>query len=398
MQQEKRERFEKAVFRSSAAFELVLFEYLSANQQQLLGAIQGNMDFYGVLRPLLHPELGLRSVDQDTARLFSTLQTPGHIPSSVRYEAGEDYYKTMLTFVFDHIFEVEWDGTWISGIEFYEAFYAGQQPAVAQGVIAQLSLDALKYAQALEHNDSMKLSTRLYCYNSIPLSARWLRKFPTSDSLAAHLGLHSRSTALVLQAQWREVTSSTSSNGWFAWSKRTSQSEYSSPDFTYKLYISPACDYIRDTFQATIAILADSQAVHFKTGKDIYGQLRPDKFVAYFTSMEACMDTAALLIQKLAGLPAHGVPFSAEIGGDGLLSWGIDPPSEEQIFTGEQGESWRLWVTNRLAMALLHAKANRPLSVEPWQFALERLRLDNVNVETWMPPRLSWHPHIGKEA
>jgi hypothetical protein len=96
-----------------------------------------------------------------------------------------------------------------------------------------------------------------------------------------------------------------------------------------------------------------------------------------------------MLRQKLAGMPAHGVPFSAEIAGDGLLSWGIDPPIEEQSFDVQGGESWRLWVANRLAMALLNAKSGRSVKVEPWQFALERLRLDGVDTETWIPPQFS---------
>jgi hypothetical protein len=392
MQQEGLEHFDTMLFRANAAFELVLFDRLPVEQQQLLNALQRDTDCHGVLYPLQQPELGIRSVDQDTALLFSTLQRPGHIPAYVKSQLGAEYHTTLLRFVLDTILEVEWQGSWVSGIEFYSLFFAHQTPHIVQGTIAQLSLDAVKYAQALASTNSTQLSMRLYCYNRVPLSAHWWRKFPTTASVAAYLDLPPHSSSFLSKQQWVEVSSNSSSDGWFAWSARYTPSEIHIPHFTYKLYISPACSYIRDAFQTTIKVLADSQAMHFKIGRDVYGLLRPDKFVVYFASMQACEEMATQLMRKLAGLPAHGVPFSSEIGGAGLLSWGIDPPTEEQTFSGHYGESWRLWVTNRLAIALLNAKSTCPCTVEPWQFALERLRLDDVNIETWTPPQLSWQP------
>jgi hypothetical protein len=178
------------------------------------------------------------------------------------------------------------------------------------------------------------------------------------------------------------------------WSARHVQPEARTSHFIYKLYVSPACEFIRDAFQTIIGALVDGQATSFKIGKDLSGLLRPDKLVVYFPSMEAYQETVVLLKQKLSGLSAHGVPFTAEIAGEGLLSWGIDPPVEEQVFHGQEGESWRLWVTNRLATALLTAKADLSDKVEPWQFALERLRLDGVDTESWTPPQFSWRANL----
>ncbi len=385
MQRDGVERFEEAVFRANAAFELLLFDRLPLEQQQLLNDLQQDTNCYGVLRSLQHPEPGIRAVDRDTALLFFTLQTPGHIPTYVKSQLGEDYCKTMLSFVLDDIFEIEWCGAWISGVEAYEKFYTEPLLPAVQGTIARLSLEAIQYAQALELYDCMKLSMRLYGYNRLPLCAHWRQKFSTSDSVAEYLGLQTHAKVQLLKRQWIEVRSSASSSGWFAWSARDVQSTPDPARFVYKLYISPACACVRDAFQTTIEVLEGTQAAHFKIGKDVYGLLRPDKFVVYFASMEACQNAATLLMRKLEGLPAHGVPFSAEIGGDGLLSWGIDPPGEEQTFSGRNGESWRLWVTNRLAAALLNAQTGRSNRVEPWQFALGRLRLDGVNTETWTP-------------
>jgi hypothetical protein len=108
--------------------------------------------------------------------------------------------------------------------------------------------------------------------------------------------------------------------------------------------------------------------------------LRPDKLVAYYPSFERLAAAADAVAGRLAGTPAQGVPFTAEIAGGGLLSWGVDPPPEGS-WSG--GESWRLWLTHRLATALLAGK--QATGVEPWRFALERLRLEGVDTDSWTP-------------
>jgi hypothetical protein len=128
--------------------------------------------------------------------------------------------------------------------------------------------------------------------------------------------------------------------------------------------------------------------VAFKVGADAAGLLRPDKMVAYFDNFEALAAVADSLADALAGVSAHGVPFSAEITSDGLLSWGVDPPREERPPGWSGGQSWRLWVTNRLAGALLAARGQGV--EEPWRFALERLRVEGVDVERWVPASSLW--------
>jgi hypothetical protein len=84
------------------------------------------------------------------------------------------------------------------------------------------------------------------------------------------------------------------------------------------------------------------------------------------------------------GLRPHGVPFTAAIAADGMLSWGTDPPGNR---SGTGGGSWRSWVTGRLADYLAAARPtpSEGVPVEPWQIALERIRLDGVDTDTWVP-------------
>ena len=55
----------------------------------------------------------------------------------------------------------------------------------------------------------------------------------------------------------------------------------------------------------------------------------------------------------------------------------------------QERESWRLWVTNRLAVALVAARRDGA-AVEPWRYALARAELDGVDVATWAPRGDPW--------
>ena len=61
----------------------------------------------------------------------------------------------------------------------------------------------------------------------------------------------------------------------------------------------------------------------------------------------------------------------------------------EVALVGQERESWRLWLTNRLAVALLAARRDGgPL--EPWQYALARLEIDGIDPSTWAPSADLW--------
>ena len=161
---------------------------------------------------------------------------------------------------------------------------------------------------------------------------------------------------------------------------------------TWKLYVSPAPEALAETFGAVLDALAAARAPQFKVGAGAAGLLRPDKIVAYFPSFERLAAAAEAMTSRLAGVAAQGVPFTSEIGGDGLLSWGMDPPATPAAsWNGRL--SWRLWLTHRLARALISARQSSDESspAEPWRFALlERLRLEGVDTATWTPAASLW--------
>ena len=391
MEPQKHDLIESAMLRANPTYELVLFDRLPFEQQQLLNGIQNDPDFYGILRPRQPSRLGTKSVDQATALLFLTLQEPNRLPAYVKASFGAEAHESVAALVLDGILEIERDGWFVSGVDAYGLIYGQQASTVARGTIARLSLEAIQYAQALGIEDSMKLSARMYFYNRLPVSPRWRRLLPSSEAVFAHLGIAAGGPARpTLDRHWAAVPLAPPNDGWSMWRLRSRNGKSNKARLAYKLYISPAGQRLDEVFQAALATLTEFRAPCFKIGNDVFGLFRPDKFVVYFEDYETLMAVADQLARQLAGCPAQGVPFSAGITEDGLLSWGMDPPQPKNAILWQERESWRLWVTNRLAVALLAAKTAETTAMAPWQFALERLRLEGVDTETWTPVDTIW--------
>lgn len=385
-----------ARFRANPSYELVPFDHLHPEQQVLLTDLQKDPDLYGILQPHQPIGLSIKSVCRDTALLYFSLQHPSELPAYVKDSLGKSCNQAIAQLVLDSVLEIEGErgrgvGEFVCGSDAYELLYEAKRPIIGQGKLAQLSIEALQYAQTLEIDDITKLSARLYFYNRLPASPEWLRCLPTPEAVAVYLGIQEGGSNLrLLRQNWSSISLSPPYNRWHIWQSPHGERRSARPRITYKLYVSPICEFLSETFGAILDVLTSTQAMSFKVGFDVYGLLRPDKIVAYFGTFEQLQDTVCHLQGKLAGCPAHGVPFTAEIFGNGLLSWGMDPPRDQQVLVRQQRESWRLWLTNRLAAALLAAKASQSAIIPPWQFAMERLELEGVNTISWTPAQTIW--------
>jgi hypothetical protein len=375
-----------AEFRANPVYQLVLFDRLPPEQQDALKDLTKDPDFYGVLIPQGGSTRNPKSVSQDTALLFLTLSEPGCLPAYVRAKLGDTCNQTVAELVLDGVLEIGREGQFVCGSEAYGLIYGEPPAAEARGTLARLAQAALEYAQALDIDDSTRLSARLYFYNRLPLSPRWKRRFPGQAAVAAYLGTESGGASRpFLDGRWSRMQLPPEYDGWFEWESRAHSRLKMGTGQGYKLYVSPQPEFTQEAFRAVLELLTESAAHHFKVGSDVSGLLRPDKIVIYFWDFESLQETAKQIAARLGGCPAQGVPFSAALGDDALLSWGIDPQPEKGALAWQERESWRLWVTNRLAIALLAAKKAPTSGLEPWRFALERLRLDNVDTETWAP-------------
>lgn len=385
--------------RSNPDYELILFDRLAREQQDALRDLQDDPDFYGILRPRAGTSLGIKSVDQQTALLYLTMQQAGLLPQYVQRMLGQSGANAVIALVLDGILEIEHGASFVSGAAAAPLLTDHRSSDGATNRNAALSIEALKYGQALKLDDVRQLSYRLYSYNREPLSPAWHRRLPTGEVVTAYLGLdHDGTIARHLSEQWLALPDGPAQTGWRSWRSRRHRRTDHQKVATYKLYISPRGEYITEAFAALVAVTHEMKAFAFKIGRDVYGLLRPDKLVAYFTDFDDLAQTAEALRSRLNGLPAQGVPFTAGVTSDGLLSWGMDPPKSAQTPLLKQGESWRLWLTNRLARALVDAQASPIEQMEPWEYALRRLALDGVDTATWAPAGHIWRDKMAAEA
>jgi len=384
-----------ATFRANPSYELVLFDHLPAEQQLAFKDLRQDPAFYGILRPRAGGRLTLKVVNQDTALLLFALHAPSRVPAYVLGKLGEGWNQTFAELVLDGVLEIEHEGTFVSGAAARAAIFAdGFEPA-SRGRVAELSLEALRYAQDLAIEDPARLAMRLYLYNQLPLTPAWKCRLPAPDAVAAYLGIGPAGACRpLLERHWSQNPPSPTNDGWFSWRSRREVRKRSRPsDAPYKLYISSLVQSVPHALQAFLEASGSVQAFAFKIGRDVYGLLRPDKLVVYFPGFEELAEAADVLADRLEGCAAHGVPFTAGIAVDGLLSWGVDPPPAAQTPLGLGRESWRVWITNHVARSLASARAVTS-SVEPWRFALERLRLDGVDTDTWTPTGNIWQKFI----
>jgi len=394
--------------RANPAFRLVLFDRLPAGQRRQLAGLAGDPDHYGVLRPRRGTGLGLKAVDRETALLFLTLARPGPLPAYVRSRLGDDGAALALArLVADGVLEIERapDG-FVSGAAAMSLF---APPATAGGRLAELSRAALRYGQDLARTvpelEPLRLSLRLYGYNRLPLTPRWRRALPGAAAVRRYLGIAAGgSWQPLLERHWREVPAG-GEEAWLSWRPAAAAATATAAPAeratgsagvpTYKLYVSLAPEALPDAFGAVLDGLAAAGPPGFKVGAGAGGLLRPDKIVAYFETFERLAAAAGALTERLAGVAGHGVPFTSEIAAGGQLSWGVDPPPATGfgLLGGDGRMSWRLWLTNRLARALIAGVAAAGLAgetMEPWRFAIERLRLEGIDTGSWTPGGGLW--------
>lgn len=378
-------------FRTSPRYELVLFDRLEDWERAALAELQTQRGFYGILRSRVAPaddapSHSLRAVDRDTALLLLTLREPGTLPSYAR--EADPSCDGMRRLVLDGFVEIA-DGTgFVSGREAAALLWPDpNDQAPAPSALARISQDAIAYGAALALDEREALAMRLYSYNRLPFSTSFARRYPDAASILDALVDDTR----LRQERWSVAAAKVSH--WINFSRAHNGRANGAPQrvtgATYKLYVSPRPATLPDAFRELLDALVSHGVRQFKVAGTASGLLRPDKLVAYLDSREQLLAVADRLEQRLRGMPAHGVPFTAAIDADGLLSWGVDPPADARPLSYQPQQSWRSWITSALAGALIEARQNAG-GMEPAAFAMKRLQLEGIDVDRWAPIQTLW--------
>jgi hypothetical protein len=369
--------FATARLRVNPAYRLIEPATLGVAERARLAQLVTLAESWAVLVPVAPGHLPCRAICPQTRALLTVVQQPAPLPAALN---RQEVKVQVLRLVLDHLLEVEIGESFVGGPRAYGLLGSLDLPQVSG-----LSGDALGYGQALAVDDEHTLAMRLYLYNRIPASDRWVRRFRDPQAVAHHLGVGGGDPCAGLgHTRWVQALTTDDDAPWFSWQAVDAPRLGDCP--LHKLYISPRPEAFGAVFRAAVACFNRSRAVSFKVGRTLDGVLRPDKLIAYFVEPDALQEAARRLAVALAGQPAQGVPFAAALTGDGMLFSGMDPPLKARF--GEAGPtSWRWWICRRLAA---HLSAARREGIDPGQFALARLALDGVDTDTWMPKPELW--------
>lgn len=242
--------------------------------------------------------------------------------------------------------------------------------------IGHLSYRAVKYgAQLRGVTDAESLTRRLYRYNMIPCAPRRRRQLQKCR-LEDFVGDSAAEAEICLRdASWE----SSIVDGWTYFQNPRPRVFQPSP---YKLYVSPLAVDLGKALKGVAAELTHSEAHSFKFPFAATGAYRSDKLIVYFAELGALQATAGSLALSLRGLAAQPTPFTCGITTDGLLSWALDPPMSDSDST-----SWRMWICQRLARALIRARTESG-NDGSWKQALLDLWADSVELPSWAPKDL----------
>jgi hypothetical protein len=313
-----------------------------------------------------------------------SLREAACLPHLLNSLFGSHAGERLRQLILDGVLEVELAGQFVSGPSALGLLGArdSAQPATR---LAHLSRDAISYAAALEQVPVQELATRLYLFNAMPLTPSWRTRLGDDRKFNSFL-FQSNSIQRFLESNWRREVIA---DPWLAW--RTDNVAHSLP---YKLYVSPAPEHLPAIFELAVQAFAKAGCRYFKLGRGAFGVMRPDKLVAYFGSLDP-LHQVVESIQGAAMEPtAQGVPFTAPIDSDGLLSWGMDPPRFEQVLAEQQTQSWRQWLTGRIAACVAAAKE---AGTDVHSFVRSRIELDGVDPVTWNPDLAIWRGPVGTE-
>ncbi|HEX6159940.1 MAG TPA: hypothetical protein VF111_07225 [Thermoanaerobaculia bacterium] len=374
-------------FRASSRFELKRLDELPPEQRGAFRELESDADFYGLLVPRPPTMLSIKSVAHETASLLRTLATPAAI------DADDD----IIDLVLDGVLEIEAERGFVAGVDAFPILFPEARRTDGGSAIARLSSEALEHAFDLATSEPGALTSALYCYNRIPLTRFWLQRWAGRDEVLAEIG--ATGTLKSFLDRFWTLLPAESSPSWISWQSRSAapRRRHEPAGVTWKLYVSPRPEHIGEAFAALVRVLAEIPGAQMKIGRDAAGLLRPDKLVSYFPNKGDLERAASALAPQLRGIPSHGVPFTAGIDEDGVLSWGVDPPESARALSWLGRESWRLWIATRLGAALAFAKSGEP--VDPATddgmdlavaFATERVRRHDVDVQTWTPGPSLW--------
>ncbi len=368
--------------RAGRGYTLRSLEEISSEEREALGAAADDPAAVALLLPSEGSGLTVKLLDSRTAELFRSLES-----SVSRSELAEGPQAIQVArLIADGVLEIETSDGFVGGPASLPFLLDPvPDPDAMSGRAARLAVAAVRYGASLGKLPAPLLAMRLYHFHRLPESRGWRRRLPDDEAVDAYLGISEGETGRLLESTWIPIARDEPNPYWRIWRHRNPPPVRRRRRATWKLYVSPLLTDLPSLLPTVVRVLGELQVPNFKIGRGLGGLLRPDKIVSYYWSKEHAERTLRRLAAEFEGVAAHGVPFAAVPSGNGLISLGVDPPREEHVAPWLEGASYRLWVCRFLAAALRPCAARGMPVDDAARFALSRLHLEGVDVESWTP-------------
>lgn len=241
---------------------------------------------------------------------------------------------------------------------------------------------AIRHGQRLAVDDPIRLSAKLYFYGRRPATPELLAGFCTPASVIAHLGVSPDG-----DTQWQPFFPDEQAGGshWCVLRRRSGGSRRSGA----KLYITIKHEYLRPLMRTILRVAAINGASAVKLPFSAHSLVRPDHLMLYFANVADARQAANAMWPPLRteapGDPAwQSLPFSAPcFDHPSPLYWGVDPPGSESRVAWLEQESWRLRLTNQIALAILQARRSLDDSKMVRSYVKLRLEINGICTRTW---------------
>jgi hypothetical protein len=323
-----------------------------------------------------------------TAALFQRFQKPAPLKGELNGNHAGARVGEIVRLVLDDVLQIDVGARFAGGAAACGAL--GIRPsdlAYPSRGSGALSLNAIRYGSELTGVDPDLLAARLYFYHRLPVTPQWRQRLRDARAAAEFMGVGPGSSLTRrLARRWIVPEGVVDSADWMHWTPRFTTATPSTDGFVRKLYLAVMPAALPELLPSVVEVMERHDAPPFKFGAGVYGLMRPDKFVVYFTSHATLTAFADDLRLAVRGAPAHGVPFTAPLDDAAILSWGVDPPRTSAGSVGE--ESWRVLVSGRIASALFSWRRVPDETVPAVEFVLTRLAFDGIDVATWAPQAL----------
>ncbi|MFD6115527.1 hypothetical protein ACFWG0_36330 [Streptomyces yangpuensis] len=364
---------DRRLYRSNPRYVLRGLDDLNPSQRQAVAGTSSSPIVGGLLVPAASEDGTIKVVSRSLGSLFEQLAVPCWLPSPAWPALdGEE----LGDLVGAEVLEVQIADRFVTGVEAIAELATGR-PVPPAGRLATLSCDAIAYAESLQLDAQADIAARLYTFHRVAIRPAWrTTEYGYAFRARMRRAMPHRPGS---GPRWIEGPN----HPWRTCRRRDlpARAERSTP----KLYVSPTPEHLADTVAASVPLIAEAPGViGWKVADTIGAMVRPDKFMVYLESERALQDLAAALAPVLAGTDVHGVPFTCDTGLDGLLSWGLDPaasPDRHHALV----DSWRTWVTARLAGGLAQARRAGLTGRQAHFAALQRIQAAGVDPSTWQP-------------